>query len=149
MPRARLLRYSGAVLLILAATGVRVFLHPILQTRLPFGPYLLAILFTAWYAGSVRALLATAVGSVMAAYNLVGETAEVVVLVVNLLVAVAGIFFMRALRQAREKAETSAREILAATERTQTLLESISDGFYAFDAEWRYVYVNERAAKMI
>jgi PAS domain S-box-containing protein len=33
--------------------------------------------------------------------------------------------------------------------KTSAILESISDGFNAFDREWRYIYVNAAAAKMV
>jgi PAS domain S-box-containing protein len=41
-------------------------------------------------------------------------------------------------------------EQLSAEHRTKTaILESISDGFNTFDREWRYMYVNPPAAKMV
>jgi two-component system, cell cycle sensor histidine kinase and response regulator CckA len=45
-------------------------------------------------------------------------------------------------KRAQEELETEHRKNIA-------ILESISDGFNAFDRQWRYTYVNEPAAKML
>jgi len=45
-------------------------------------------------------------------------------------------------KQARE-------QLLEAHRRTTGILESISDGFNVFDREWRYIYVNAAAARMV
>jgi PAS domain S-box-containing protein len=44
--------------------------------------------------------------------------------------------------------EVRTREIAAAHHKTRQLLERIGDGFVALDRDWRYVYVNERAAQL-
>jgi PAS domain S-box-containing protein len=46
----------------------------------------------------------------------------------------------------RKRAE---EELRAANQRTDSILESITDDFVAFDADWRYMYVNERALEAI
>jgi PAS domain S-box-containing protein len=46
----------------------------------------------------------------------------------------------------RKRAEEALRE---AHQRSETILESIADAFVAFDREWRYTYVNERALRRI
>ena len=46
---------------------------------------------------------------------------------------------------ARKNAE---KQLAAAHHRSSAILESISDGFNAFDREWRYTYVNASGAKM-
>jgi two-component system, cell cycle sensor histidine kinase and response regulator CckA len=40
-------------------------------------------------------------------------------------------------------------ELLEAHRKTTAILQSISDGFNAFDREWRYTYVNAAGAKMV
>jgi PAS domain S-box-containing protein len=40
-------------------------------------------------------------------------------------------------------------ELREAHRRTTAILESISDGFNVFDREWRYIYVNPAAARMV
>ncbi|WXG42026.1 MAG: PAS domain S-box protein [Candidatus Freyarchaeum deiterrae] len=46
----------------------------------------------------------------------------------------------------RKKAEDALKE---SEERNRIILESITDGFVAFDREWRYTYVNVTAEKML
>lgn len=43
---------------------------------------------------------------------------------------------------ARQQAEAS-------EQRLETILESISDGFVAYDRDWRYIYANEKAAQVV
>lgn len=43
----------------------------------------------------------------------------------------------------------SQEKLLEAHRRTSAILESISDGFNAFDRDWRYTYVNAAAARMV
>jgi PAS domain S-box-containing protein len=45
-------------------------------------------------------------------------------------------------KQARER-------LIEAHRRTNAILESISDGFNVFDREWRYIFVNPAAARMV
>ena len=48
-------------------------------------------------------------------------------------------------RDSLQRALTSAKE---ADEQIRTILECITDGFVALDPDWRYTYVNKRAAEM-
>ena len=41
------------------------------------------------------------------------------------------------------------RESQRLVERMATMLDAITDGFVAFDADWRYVYVNDESTRMI
>ncbi|HEX8298428.1 MAG TPA: PAS domain S-box protein [Rubricoccaceae bacterium] len=49
------------------------------------------------------------------------------------------------LRDVTER-KAAAAALAAASQRTAEILESIDDGFFALDADWRFTYVNERAA---
>ena len=51
----------------------------------------------------------------------------------------------RAVNRARERAE---KELRDANRRTSAILESISDGFFALDDEWRFTYVNRAAGEL-
>jgi PAS domain S-box-containing protein len=44
--------------------------------------------------------------------------------------------------------ELRTRDLEAAHKKTQQILERIADGFVALDRQWRYVYINERAAAL-
>ena len=46
----------------------------------------------------------------------------------------------------RKELESESRRL---SDQMATLLESITDGFVAFDEDWRYVYVNDEAAHML
>ena len=37
----------------------------------------------------------------------------------------------------------------AANRRTASILESVTDAFYAFDADWRFTYVNRQAERLL
>jgi PAS domain S-box-containing protein len=41
------------------------------------------------------------------------------------------------------------RALQQSQHRTETILESVTDAFYALDRDWRYTYVNERALQMM
>src|SRR5689334_3724713 len=41
------------------------------------------------------------------------------------------------------------KELMPAPPQLETILQGISDGFASYDREWRYVYINEKAAQMI
>ncbi|BDI31560.1 hypothetical protein CCAX7_36110 [Capsulimonas corticalis] len=56
-------------------------------------------------------------------------------------------------KREEQKAEASLRrteeELQAAHDRTSGILESVTDGFYAIDREWRFTYVNAQAARLL
>jgi PAS domain S-box-containing protein len=67
----------------------------------------------------------------------------------TLLVGAALMLWMLRQRSRRRAAELAARaEAVAAEKRIRDILESISDGFIAFDRAWRFVYVNTQATKI-
>lgn len=55
----------------------------------------------------------------------------------------------RTLTATARQAEQSRREEAVQRQRLRTTLESISDGFIRFDPEWRFTYLNSRAAEML
>jgi PAS domain S-box-containing protein len=61
-------RYATALFAVALALAVRWFLDPVLQDREPYTFLLVAIGFTAWYAGVLPALLGTLLGEVAATY---------------------------------------------------------------------------------
>ncbi len=52
----------------------------------------------------------------------------------------------QAVLRARERSE---RELREANQRVASILESITDGFVAFDLDWKIIYINGRAKEMI
>ncbi|MCR6629667.1 MAG: ATP-binding protein [Magnetospirillum sp.] len=53
---------------------------------------------------------------------------------------------LRASEAERRRAEDS---LLAAKERAEEILSSITDGFYALDGAWRFTYINQRAQQIL
>ncbi len=52
----------------------------------------------------------------------------------------------RAVSRARERAE---RELRDANRRTTAILDSITDGFFALDRNWRFTYLNRQACELL
>ena len=50
------------------------------------------------------------------------------------------------LRESEDRSSKAFHNMQAAEQRNRELLDSISDGFFALDREWRFTYVNEPAA---
>jgi len=49
--RSLFCRYGAAVVAIILATLLRMWLDPFLENRAPFSTYFVAIMFAAWYGG--------------------------------------------------------------------------------------------------
>src|SRR5713226_8677114 len=131
MTRTRLLHYSGAALLVVLATLLRMWLQPVLGFRLPLATYAIVSLVIAWYSGLGPALFATVLGSILSAYFFVLPhrstlgAPDLLELILRSAVALTGVFLIAALRRARDKADRNASQIEAATERMRTALEGI------------------------
>ncbi|REJ71007.1 MAG: response regulator [Planctomycetota bacterium] len=106
--RDRLQRYCIAVISTFAATALREWIAPLVGDRVPFGTYLLSVLFTAWLAGTGPAAFALLLGILAAAHFhvapanslIVGEPADLLALLVYGVVgAVAISLFYRTSRQ--------------------------------------------------
>ncbi len=65
-PTSTLARYGVAVASVLLLLVVRLLLHPVLGMRSQYTIFLFAVLFTAWYSGSLPALFALALGAFFA-----------------------------------------------------------------------------------
>jgi signal transduction histidine kinase len=66
--RSPMLRYAVAVLSVALVTLIRLLLHSILGEFARFLPFVLAVMFTAWYGGLRPGLLATALSAITASY---------------------------------------------------------------------------------
>jgi PAS domain S-box-containing protein len=51
--------------------------------------------------------------------------------------------------RAERRARASQRALRASLQRTETILESVSDAFYSLDAELRFTYVNDEALRVL
>ena len=61
--RSLLRRYGAALVAVVLATLLRMWLDPFLENRAPFSTYFVAIMFAAWYGGIGPSLMVMVVGA--------------------------------------------------------------------------------------
>jgi PAS domain S-box-containing protein len=168
LPVPRRLRPLPAYALALVSVGaswvVRYPLFPILQFAAPYSTFYLAVFLTGWAGGFVPGMVATLVSGLLAQYFLIEplyslRAANVSDKVGTLLFILTGAltsYLCESLRTATEnsmmsavRAKASARDAQIARERQRSILESIADGFLAFDHEWRISFSNDPAALIL
>jgi PAS domain S-box-containing protein len=172
------LRYGSAVLSTALGNLLRIQLDPVLEHRLPFVIYFIAVIFTAWYGGLGPAIFAMALGAVAADYFFIqprlsfgiAETADVISLFFYLLVGLTGALLSESLRRARHRAgvhaqqaeerahhleqEMVAREQLEKTLREShrlrdAILNSTYEGIIAQGPDGQYLFANDIAARLL
>jgi PAS domain S-box-containing protein len=156
---AWVLRYGLAIVLVAAAMGLRLALTawvgPGLPTYVTFYP---AVMAAGLVAGFGPGMVATALVALAAAYWLLppdGFAISSPVDRLGLAVFIGMGLFMSTVaefyRRHRHKAAAYDREVAlrASQEQLRTTLESIGDGFFACDADWRFVYVNAAAEQIL
>jgi signal transduction histidine kinase len=121
-------RYSGAVLIIAVAFGIRYWLTPLLGEELPFMLFIAASLVAAWYGGAAAGVVALLLGLFLADHFFVARpnaTAAhppgVLYLVRYLFTASLGIGLIETLHRGRRKLQ---REILRRQRSEAALLEA-------------------------
>ena len=168
LPVPRRLRSGNAYLLavgsVAASWAVRYPLLPVLHLAAPYSTFYWAVLVTAWAGGFIPGLAATFLSGLVAQYFLIEplynfRSASLSELVGTLLFIVTGAvtsLLCDALRSATEtsmmsaiRAKASARDAQIARDRERSILESIADGFLAFDHQWRINFSNEPAAQIL
>ena len=164
-PKAsRLAVYGGVVVIVAAATLLRMALTPIIgSTRVPFITYFPAVLFVAWYSGFRAALLSIVLSEfgayyffLAAAYSFSTDVAGWLLLVLFGVEAFAIALLAHAQRRAVERAEREAvqrrqaeKAEQALRQRLETTLASIADAVVATDAESRIVFINKVARSIL
>lgn len=127
----------------MAVAATRVLSHTY-DTRILILLYFAAVSFTAWFGGFFPALFAIVLSYLTANLFILPEknrfeldygTASF--LIVSFAVAA----FSEAMKRARRRAESSAQRVVS-------IVETISDGFIATDAEWRCTYMNRAAEEL-
>jgi PAS domain S-box-containing protein len=145
--RPAVYRYLAAILLAVAAQVVRISLRP--PTVIPFVTYGPFVVISALLGGLGPGLLTTILCTLEIVYfapEPIGSFA-----VNDASWQGIGAFAFRGVVMS-VLAESLKRDRLRLSEsqrKTNAFLESISDGFNAFDREWRYTYVNSAAAIML
>ncbi|HJT20339.1 MAG TPA: PAS domain S-box protein [Nitrospira sp.] len=142
-------RYVLAAGAVAVAVVIRFLLDPLFPPGVPFITFFFAVMVTAWY-GGVGPALAAAVLSILAAdYWFIDPKGTFkitptygAVLSLFSLEAVGIAFLSGQLHEAKRRA------VVEKTDRQQ-VLDSISDGFIAFDHDWRCRLVNPRGAEIL
>ena len=118
--RRSLVRYSGAVALVVVATAIRSALDPYLNERAPLIMYFFAVAIVSWHGGARPGLLTLALGGLAGAYFFIPPRASLAVTKLESIIGLAlyfavGLFIITAAemqRAARRRAERSAGEAI-------------------------------------
>jgi len=135
--------YAIAVLCAVGAILARASLNFLWGFRFPYLTAYPAILLAAWLGGLGPGLVATALCAAAAAYLWIPPTGSFHIGATSDLIALAIFVFIGA-------AISVLNEVIQRREQQLGhLLESISDGFIVLDDQWRYRFVNDRAAQLM
>lgn len=150
------LRHAGIGLLaVVVAFLARQWLIPLLDPGLVYITFHLAVTVAAVFGGFRSGLLATALSALFSFYFILtpGPLGEPQVLGIAMfclngviISAVADLY-----RQARNRTIGYERERvrLEAEQRVADIVENITDGFHLIDRQWRFVYFNDAAKKLL
>jgi PAS domain S-box-containing protein len=151
--------YPIAVILEGALTAGLLVLHP----YIPLGEYpinyVIAIMAVAYWFGEGPAVLAFLLGLITFDYYFIpplgsvwpptsspaGWATYVSFFIGSGLVA----FAMLLIRRSQQRNIRLAEELRKSNEHTTSILESITDAFFAVDREWRFIYVNAQAERFL
>ncbi|MFQ4137885.1 PAS domain-containing protein [Nodosilinea sp. PGN35] len=156
--------YGLAVLSVAAALLLMQLLHPV--ANMAMSPFLLffgAITVASWGGGVACGVLTTALSALVSdyffmspQYSLALEVAGAVRLTIFVAQGILLSLLCGSLKTARQHLERSSLKLqeseatLGYTNQWVTaILESITDGFYALDLQWRFVYVNPQAQYLL
>jgi PAS domain S-box-containing protein len=162
--------YGVAVLASIAAWALRAALDPLLGDQVAYSPLLLSVAFAAWFGGLGPAVLATILGGLVSWYAYLNPREQFGALSVQDSVQL-GLYgaaafciggIASALRAARERAQSLAREVLAREaglertrselaaerDRSQVTLQAIAEAVIATDADGTITFVNDCAAEL-
>jgi len=150
-------KYLVSVALVTLALLPRLLLHTFLEERSAFLLFAPAVMASAWYGGLRSGLLATLLSDLLGGYfvlrpfeNRAGENSVDALELVLFSSTGVGISWMaEQLRIARRAAENRERETRAAHQQITGILESVSDGFQALDSDFRFIYVNSTAERLL
>ena len=136
-------RYAVAVTAAVAAAAVRGLMSSLWGDDLPFLTFFPAIVLSAWAGGFWPGIVTTVLGAGLANYFWMAPFHSLKLWSVNDLIGL--LFFIAIGVLISALSETMYR----GRRRLEGLLHSIDEGFVVFDPEWRYRYVNDRAAELL
>jgi PAS domain S-box-containing protein len=143
-----------AVAAVALVTGLRLLLMPLLYERAAFLLFGLAVMISSLMGGTRAGLITTALAFLVGILLFVRPVPESALQnetqVVLFAVEGGGISFLAGqLHVARSKARSEAREATRARNEIVDLIESIPEGFQAFDPDFRLTFMNRAAENML
>jgi PAS domain S-box-containing protein len=146
-----------AVVAVVTVTGLRLLLIPVLYDRAAFLLFGLAVMITSWTGGRRVGLITTALATLVGVLLFVRPFPEPTTralqnetLVVLFAVEGCGISFLAGqLHAQRSTAKQEARDATRARNEISDLIESIPDGFQAFDPNFRLTFMNRATESML
>lgn len=160
----RIHHYLVAIITVVLTSVVMLLLNPIFSmTETPLMLFFGAVAVSAWYGGVTAGLLAACLSVFFCKYFFISPFYSLNLDFPNFVKL--GLFFLQGtlisvlceqLHCAKTKAEKSLR-LLSITEgllqkekqHAVNILESITDGFFALDKEWRFTYINNRGLEIL
>jgi PAS domain S-box-containing protein len=142
------LRYAAAIALAMAAPATRIPLQLLHFTPvIPYAPFLV---ISAIVLGLGPGLFTTALCMLETLYFAIQPTGFLGAVEAANWERIAAVGFTGVFASfMADRLKQSSGQLKLAHSRTASILESILDGFIAFDREWRYTYINPAAARMI
>jgi PAS domain S-box-containing protein len=155
--RSQKLRYSVAVLAVLLALGLMLWLDPWLaMTQSPFLMFFGAVMVSGWYGGMKPGVLATFLSALLSNYFFIDPKYSLALALpssVRLsLFMLQGIVFSavcEALRTGNRRLELSLLKLQASEKRYRRLIDTAYEGIWTINAQGRIEYVNQRMTEML
>jgi PAS domain S-box-containing protein len=152
--RPRLARYLTSIVTAGLGLGAGITLHHEIGINLPYLTLYASTMLAAWLAGLGPGLVCVALTAAGACWFWlpptesfeVSGTPDRVGLILYTALASLIVLVTSAQRRAGRRAEAASVESDRLLRETRTILESISDSFYALDREFRFTYLNSQAA---
>jgi PAS domain-containing protein len=146
-----------AVVAVAAVTGLRLLLIPVLYDRAAFLLFSLAVMASSWIGGRRVGLITTALATVVGLLLFVRMFPESYtralqneMLVALFAVEGCGISFLAGLlHDQRSKARQEARNATQVRNEISDLIDSIPDGFQAYDADFRLTFMNRATGRVL
>ena len=146
-----------AVVAVAAVTALRLLLIPVLYDRAAFLLFGLAVMISSWRGGRrvglITTILASLVGMLLFVHPFPEPTAGSLqneTLVALFAAEGCGISFLAGqLHAERSRAQQEAQDATRARNEISDLIESIPDGFQAFNRDFRLTFMNRAAASML
>jgi len=148
-------RYGVALLAVAGSIAARWLMDPLLGGGYPFVTLFGGVAVAVWFGGYRPALVTAVAGYALANYFFVDPrgtlswhgAGEVIALMAYALSCALIIGFGEAMHGARERASSQRLKFSEGQQRMASIVDSISDGFYAVDRDWRLLYINAEAER--